>query len=177
MCIWLSPPPTRQVTCTAPRPRRRQGSGCTLSTVAHSASPHQRKSTCKPFGCIGCGPKEKQKRSQHFNSIKLFKFSHNRFNLCSSTTRKTKRGCVRKQAGREEGGGAVDRHLATAYVGIRQHTSAYVSKRVHQRRIRQHTLTGTWRLHALTHVSIRQHTSAYVSIRQHTHTSAYVPIR
>ena len=126
--------------------------------------------------CASNLPRRKQKRSQNFNSIKLFKFPHNRFDLCSSTTRKTKRGC-RKQAGREEGGGAVDRHLATAYVGIRQHTSAYVSKRVRQRRIRQHTLTGTWRLHALTHVSIRQHTSAYVSIRQHTHTSAYVPIR
>jgi hypothetical protein len=70
-----------------------------------------------------------------------------------------------------------------AYVSIRQHTSAYISTRVRQRRIRRHTLTGTWRLHALTcrntseYVSIRQHTSAYVSIRQHASAYAYVSIR
>jgi hypothetical protein len=47
----------------------------------------------------------------------------------------------------------------SAYVSIRQHTSACVS-------IRQH---------ACACVSIREHTSAYVSTRQHT--SAYVSIR
>jgi hypothetical protein len=59
--------------------------------------------------------------------------------------------------------------LPTAYVSIRQHTSADVS-------IRQHTSAYvSRRQHTSAYVSIRQHTSAYVSIRQHT--SAFVSIR
>jgi hypothetical protein len=54
----------------------------------------------------------------------------------------------------------------SAYVSIRQHTSAYVS-------IRQHTPAyASIRQNTPAYVSIRQHTSAYASIRQHT--SAYV---
>ncbi len=49
----------------------------------------------------------------------------------------------------------------SAYVSIRQHTSAYVSMSAYVS-IRQHTSA---------YVSIHPHTSAYVSIRQHT--SAY----
>jgi hypothetical protein len=49
-----------------------------------------------------------------------------------------------------------------AYVSIRQHTSAYVSRHTCWR-----TLSPDWRERRL-----RKHTSAYVSIRQHT--SAYV---
>jgi hypothetical protein len=48
----------------------------------------------------------------------------------------------------------------SAYVSIRQYTSAYVSEQ------RERAVRGS------AYVSIRQHTSAYVSIRQHT--SAYV---
>ncbi len=53
-------------------------------------------------------------------------------------------------------------HHTSAYVSIRQHTSAY--GRVTERRLHCH--------HTSAYVSIRQHTSAYASIRQHT--SAYV---
>jgi hypothetical protein len=72
---------------------------------------------------------------------------------------------------------------ASAYVSIRQHTSAYVSKGhvvargyVVRRvlRIRQHTsayvsirqayVSISGRVSLVTYVSIRQHTSAYVSI-------------
>jgi hypothetical protein len=93
----------------------------------------------------------------------------------------------------------------SAYVSIRQHTSAYVSIRsayvsirtsayVSMRQIclpqceepperaprrasiRQHTSAyASIRQHASAYASIRQHTSAYVSIRQHT--SAYVRMR
>jgi hypothetical protein len=91
------------------------------------------------------------------------------------------------------------------HVSIRQHTSAYVSKRQHTVclhtvsacvsirhtsacvSIRQHNTSAyvSIRQHTSACVSIRQHTSAYVSIRQHTsayvsirqHTSAYVSIR
>jgi hypothetical protein len=68
----------------------------------------------------------------------------------------------------------------TAYVGIRQHTSAYVSvcERAHRHgHLRVHRLELLL-LHGLrepegrAYVSIRQHTSAYGSIRQHT--AAYV---
>jgi len=66
----------------------------------------------------------------------------------------------------------------TAYVSIRQPTSAYVSIRqhrcysaVHMPRLPLHCL----RQNTSAYVSIRQHTSTYVSIRQHT--SAYVSIR
>ncbi len=54
----------------------------------------------------------------------------------------------------------------SAYVSIRQHTSAYVS-------IRQHTI----RQHTSVHVIIRQHTSAYVSKHVSHHTSEYASIR
>jgi hypothetical protein len=70
------------------------------------------------------------------------------------------------------------RQHTSAYVSIRQHTSAYVS-------IRQHTsayvsiipceCTQTTRYPYTVSFSRCQHTSAYVSIRQHT--SAYVSIR
>ncbi len=50
-----------------------------------------------------------------------------------------------------------------------QHTSAYVS-------IRQHTSASCRSFHlGSAYVSIRQHTSAYVSIRQHTSASLDVP--
>jgi hypothetical protein len=81
--------------------------------------------------------------------------------------------------------------LASAYVSIRQHTSAYVTYTGRVRHlgliIRQHTsayvsirhiYSGSpppWPEVASAYVSIRQHTSEYVSIRQHT--SAYVSIR
>jgi hypothetical protein len=75
--------------------------------------------------------------------------------------------------------------VLSAYISIRQHTSAYVSIRS------AHTSAHTSASSALrrepprrsapllpapvAYVSIRQHTSAYVSIRQHT--AAYVSIR
>jgi hypothetical protein len=72
--------------------------------------------------------------------------------------------------------GRVLRHHPSAYVSIRQHTSAYgnfpppfpesASRRQH---------TSAYVSIRQAYVSIRQHTSAYVSIRQHT--SAYVSIR
>jgi hypothetical protein len=55
----------------------------------------------------------------------------------------------------------------SAYVSIRQHTSAYLCR-------------GGGDAHTSAYVSIRQHTSAYVSIpmqRRDVHTSAYVSIR
>jgi hypothetical protein len=58
----------------------------------------------------------------------------------------------------------------SAYVSIRQHTSAYATINLCWR---QATARCSLPQHA--YVSIRQHTSAYVSIRQHT--SAYVSIR
>jgi hypothetical protein len=54
---------------------------------------------------------------------------------------------------------SIRQHTPTAYVNIRQHTSANAS-------IRQHASAS---------VNIRQHTSAYASIRQHT--PAYASIR
>ncbi len=60
---------------------------------------------------------------------------------------------------------AQSRILSSAYVSIRQHTSAYVSICLP---LLYCPVTDTL-------FSIRQHTSAYVSIRQHT--SAYVSIR
>jgi hypothetical protein len=55
----------------------------------------------------------------------------------------------------------------SAYAGIRQHTSAYVSIR-HRR---------TCHPNAGPPVSIRRHTSAYVSIRQHTSSKDLPPQR
>jgi isocitrate/isopropylmalate dehydrogenase len=86
----------------------------------------------------------------------------------------------------------VTHHLArqhtSAYVSIRQQTSAYASIRQHRDLLLHVThhlaqcahvrccLVRLLRQHASAYVSIiRQHTSAYVSIRQHT--SAYVSIR
>jgi hypothetical protein len=83
----------------------------------------------------------------------------------------------------------------SAYVSIRQHTSAYVRQYWHsvvlptyasiRNLLRQTSEYVSIRKHTSAYVSIRQHTSAYVSIRQHTsayvsilhHTSAYVSIR
>jgi pantothenate kinase len=59
----------------------------------------------------------------------------------------------------------------TAYVSIRQHTSAYVSI-VEAPTCSPETYDSSLLLLLPAYVSIRQHTSAYVSIRQHT--SAYV---
>jgi hypothetical protein len=86
----------------------------------------------------------------------------------------------------------------TAYVSIRQHTSAYVSIRLPQELAHTLELGGPFRMptiliisillkscqHTSAHVSTRQDTSACVSIRQHTsahvsmrqHASAYVSI-
>jgi hypothetical protein len=47
----------------------------------------------------------------------------------------------------------------------RMHTSAYVSIRQHTSAYRMHIYAS--RMHTSAYVSIRQHTSAYVSIRQH----------
>ena len=67
----------------------------------------------------------------------------------------------------------------SAYVSIRQHTSACVQIRQHTSKyvsIRQHTSAYVQiRQHMPAYLRIRQQTSAYVSIRQHT--SAYVSIR
>jgi isocitrate/isopropylmalate dehydrogenase len=52
------------------------------------------------------------------------------------------------------------RQHASAYVSIRQHTSAYVKAVEDQKRDLQ------VRQHASAYVTIRQHTSAYISIRQ-----------
>jgi hypothetical protein len=60
----------------------------------------------------------------------------------------------------------------TAYVSIRQHTSLHTSAYVS---IRQPSAYVSMRQHTSAYFSTRQHTSAYVSIRQHT--SAYVSIR
>ncbi len=65
----------------------------------------------------------------------------------------------------------------TAYVSIRQHTSAYISIRQQASRTRR-KLWCAPRQRAVAptaYVSIRQHTSAYASIRQRT--SAYVSVR
>jgi len=77
------------------------------------------------------------------------------------------------------------RQHTSAYVSIRQHTSAYVSIQltffllVVVRRlfdIRQHTSAYvSIRQHPSAYVSTRQHTSAHVSIRRHT--PAYVSIQ
>jgi hypothetical protein len=56
----------------------------------------------------------------------------------------------------------------SAYVSIRQHTSAYVRERSRQ-------LAHSAAAPTCAYVSIRQHTTAYVSIRQHT--PAYASIR
>jgi len=67
-------------------------------------------------------------------------------------------------------------HLRPAYVRIRQHTSAYVSRRREcsfHSGLRVDVFTSV--LHTSAYVSMRPHTSAYVRIRQHT--SAYVSIR
>jgi hypothetical protein len=68
-------------------------------------------------------------------------------------------------------------HLhTTAYVSIRQHTSAEESRRASALSPRCYPpADGRIRQHMSAYVSIRQHTSAYVSRRQHT--SAYVSIR
>jgi hypothetical protein len=79
---------------------------------------------------------------------------------------------------------------AAALMGIRQHTSAYVSIRQHTAPLQlqaplQLRCQYLYFLYYSAYVSIRQHTSAYVSMRQHTsayvsirqHTSAYVALR
>ncbi len=56
-----------------------------------------------------------------------------------------------------------DKTHTSAYVSIRQHSSAYVST---------HTISLTKssdNTHTSAYVNIRQHTSAYASIRQHTY--------
>ncbi len=55
--------------------------------------------------------------------------------------------------------------VACQRLALCQHTSAYAS-------IRTYTAYVSIRQHTSAYVSIRQHTSAYVSIRQHT--SAYI---
>ncbi len=61
----------------------------------------------------------------------------------------------------------------SAYVSIRQHTSAYVSIR----HLRASAPTCSIRQHTSAYVSIRQHTSAYVTCVQVLQPSAYVSIR
>ncbi len=76
--------------------------------------------------------------------------------------------------GETRGRGEQGSHGATylsAYVSIRQHTSAYVSIRRQTRGRGEQGSQGATYLH----VSIRQQTAEYVSIRQHT--SAYVSRR
>jgi hypothetical protein len=67
----------------------------------------------------------------------------------------------------------------SAYVSIRQHTTAYEQADDFEPRLvmlvleeRQKRVLARALEHTSAYVSIRQHTSAYVSIRQHT--SAYV---
>ncbi len=55
------------------------------------------------------------------------------------------------------------RQHTSAYVSIRQHTSAYAAPLPAGARS-----VPAWRQHTSAYVSIRQHTPAYVSIRQHT---------
>jgi hypothetical protein len=70
-------------------------------------------------------------------------------------------GCTCAFASRPNEGTRSSCPYTSAYVSIRQHTSAYVCIR----------------LHASAYVSIRQHTSAYDICQFPSHTSAYVSIR
>jgi hypothetical protein len=72
----------------------------------------------------------------------------------------------------------------SAYVSIRQHTSAYVSIRQHTsayasiRQFRERQLAAREAAApAMRALSIRQHTSAYVSIRQHTSASGRLQLQ
>jgi hypothetical protein len=100
-----------------------------------------------------------------------------RGSLCRSLLVCGQHSCARTRAGRTRAVRAVCAPPQPAYVGIRQHTSAYVSIRQHPcARTRACPCCGGGMCASAT--CIRPQTSAYVSIRlRNLHTSAYVRIR